>query len=428
MPSPVDELTPGLRVSSLKDWAVVDRWAKAKIVSKVRASAEVRKKAEDLVSGARTRREKIEALFNFVQGRVRYMQADLATGGYSPRPPAEVLSTLFGDCKDQAVLLLSLLKAVDIEAYPALLNVFDGVHHGKIPLPEFNHLIVYIPDPEGDLWLDTTSGLAEFPSILVPDQGKEAFVVNGKGGKFLTTPAAGPESNRLSLAMTLEYKNARFLVTMKVKATGAVSNLLKSALRASPEGSRKELLISLYKQIGYKGTNVSAEYPDSTKTGAPFSGEAVFEIPSGIDPKKPVVYSGNLRPLLNILLGTSSMAKPEARQYDIRLPYKFSVVMDWLCTPPVEKMKIETLSSSARIDNRFISFCETYEKEGEALRARMEVRLEENRIKKEEYQEFYDTVQKIVGQASWRAAFSVPPSFWQKLMKALPPPPLLPTR
>src|SRR5208282_3576882 len=101
----------------------------------------------------------------------------------------------------------------------------------------------------------------------------------------------------------------------KVKARGAVSNLLKSTLRASPESFRNELLISLYKQIGYKGTNLSVEYPDFTKTGAPFSGEAVFEIPSGIDPKKPVVYSGNLRPLLNILLETSSMPKPEERKY-----------------------------------------------------------------------------------------------------------------
>ncbi len=424
MPSPFRELTPWLRVSSIKTWHQIQEWAAKKILLRIETGPEVRKKAEELVLAAKSRREKIALIFDFVQSHIRYIEADLSSGGHVPHPPADVLRNLFGDCKDQAVLLVSLLRAEEIEAYPALIEPYEGVRYGNVPVPEFTHLIVYVPDPDGELWLDTTSGAADFPVLPFADQGKQAFVIDGKAGRFLTTPFAGPEGNRLEIAVSFEPKDGAFLAGFDVKATGAIGMSVKNRLLASSEDRRKEMLVDLYKRIGYKGTNVSVNYPNIERASAPFIGNGMFRVEKfKIDPQKQFKYSGSVTTLLDLLIGASNVQKPDDRVNDVHFPYQLSGVMEWVCRPPAEKMKLETLSSSRQIDSRFLWFSETYSKEAEVLKVRMEVRLKENKIKKEDYKEFYEDLQKVLHRGDWQAAFSVPVSKLDKFFKNMFPSP-----
>lgn len=427
MPNPFLELAPVLFVSSLKDWSRIDTWAAEKFLCRTQVSEEVKRKAFELTGGAKTSREKIEALFSFVQARVKYGEADLSTGGYVPRPPENVLRDLFGDCKDKSGLLLALLKAVDIEAYPALVNAFEGARSPRIPVMGFNHLIVYVPTAGGDVWLDTAPDVAQFASLPVADQGKQAFVVNGTGGRFLTTPVEGPERNRIRVAMAFEPGDKGWTIHLNVDAGGAIGNSLKRRLLELPENKRKELITDLYKTLGYKGTNVSVEYPDSAKPGAPFSSVGVFEVKTTIDAKKPMEYSGRAANLLTKFIVPSSMVKPEERKYDVYLPFKFSIVQEWLCPPPAANMKLERLPPGSETNHKFFSLNEAFAKEGEALKVKMELRLNENRIKKEDYKEFYeDVTQNIPTLGTWRTTFSVPLSGWQKFMKGFSTVPVFP--
>jgi hypothetical protein len=420
MPCAIHELTPNVRLSSLGTWAQVEEWAAKKILAKIETSLDVRRKAEELVAGTTNRREKMERLFDFVQSRVRYIQADLALGGYEAHPAAEVLHNLFGDCKDQAVLLASLLRAVNIEAYPALIGTCDGMHHGDLPVPEFNHVIVYVPGADGDIWLDTTSGACDFPRLLLTDQGKRALVIDGKGGRFLTTPLSGPDENLLEVGLSFTVKDGGFVNDLSVKATGAVGTGPKAYLIASPESARKELLTDVYKRMGYKGTNVSATYPNIANASAALVGEGQFRIePFVIDPKMKFAFSGTLSPLLDMVMDASTLPKPDDRTHDYRLPHAFLVTAEWLCPPPVESMRLETLGTSSRIDGRFLRFSETYSKEGEALKVRMEVRTKETRIKKEDYKSFFDEVQKVLDRSKWRGTFLAPVSRWETFKKGL---------
>jgi hypothetical protein len=427
MPNPFRELAPFLFVSSLKDWSDIDAWAAERFLPKPQVSQEIKKEASKLTAGAKTSREKMEALFSFVQARVRYGQADLSTGGYVPRPPENVLRNLFGDCKDKSGLLLALLKGVDIEAYSALINAFVGAHSPAIPVMDFNHLIVYVPTPEGDVWLDTTPDVAEFAALPVADQGKQAFVINGTGGRFLTTPVEGPERNRIHVTTTFDPGDKNWKIHLNVEAHGAIGGILKERLLQMPENRRKELITDLYKSLGYKGTNVSVEYPDSAKPGAPFSAVAVFEVMTKIDAKRPMEYSGRLSNLLGNFIGSSSMVKPEERNHDFCFPFRFSIVQEWFCPPPAARMRVEPLPHVSKIQHKFFSLNITYAKEGEALRVKMELQLNENKIKKEDYEEFYEELTRdIPNVGTWQMTFSVPLSGWQKFMKGLSTTPVFP--
>jgi transglutaminase-like putative cysteine protease len=92
---------------------------------------------------------RIEPICRFVQKEVSYLSLTIASdsmAGYRPHPAAEVCDNRYGDCKDKAVLLCTLLKSVGVESRVMLVN--SGIrmaNRADWPSANFNHAIVAIP-------------------------------------------------------------------------------------------------------------------------------------------------------------------------------------------------------------------------------------------------------------------------------------------
>lgn len=102
----------------------------------------------------------IEAL-RFVQDKVRYTGIEIGPGAYQPTDPARVLERRYGDCKDKALLLVTLLRAMKIDAQPALVNTWLE-HEIENVLPSagaFDHVIVRIRIGGRTYWFDATETL-----------------------------------------------------------------------------------------------------------------------------------------------------------------------------------------------------------------------------------------------------------------------------
>ena len=85
-----------------------------------------------------------------MQNDVRYVAIELGIGGYQPHPASEVFSHRYGDCKDKATLLSTMLKEIGIESYYVLINTERGsVTAATLPNLEFNHAILAIALPPG---------------------------------------------------------------------------------------------------------------------------------------------------------------------------------------------------------------------------------------------------------------------------------------
>jgi hypothetical protein len=102
----------------------------------------------------------IQAL-RFVQDQVRYTGIEIGPGAYQPTDPARVLERRYGDCKDKALLLVTLLAAMNIDARPALVNTWLGEEIEKaLPGPRlFDHAIVRIRNGGRTYWFDATDRL-----------------------------------------------------------------------------------------------------------------------------------------------------------------------------------------------------------------------------------------------------------------------------
>lgn len=190
-PSPPLVARPYLAYSNHPEWGDLADWYARHVAPRIRGSRLVDETAEQLVAGADDRLERIARLYRFVSNEIRYVGLEFGEHRFRPFSADWVLNHRIGDCKDKATLLVALAEAVGIPAQFVMIRTAD---QGPVPselaqLELFNHAIVYLP--EDDLWLDgTASGHALYPPPGL-DQNAFAMVVDGLGGRPVTTPVVG---------------------------------------------------------------------------------------------------------------------------------------------------------------------------------------------------------------------------------------------
>jgi tetratricopeptide (TPR) repeat protein len=132
---------------------------------------------------------------------VRYTGIEFGINALAPVPPDEILRRHYGDCKDKAALLVSMLRAEKIPAYIALLST-SGLEDVEPSLPgmsHFNHAIVFVPGQSGspDLWIDATAEFAQVGDLPDPDRGRLALVIGDNSSDLRMTPLPTPKDNLL---------------------------------------------------------------------------------------------------------------------------------------------------------------------------------------------------------------------------------------
>jgi len=184
---PVEDVLSSVSYSSLKSWDEVKSWIEDLFRNATRED-KVKRKTNQIIEGLDDEGEKIKVLYEWVRDEIRYEDSELGfLTGYQPHNADEVLKYKFGDCKDKAVLLASLLESAGIRAYPALVSWGDV--DKQIPNPnEFYHVIVYVPDVDGGLWFDAACEICPLGYIPPSEQDVEVLVLSSLSVDFTRTP------------------------------------------------------------------------------------------------------------------------------------------------------------------------------------------------------------------------------------------------
>lgn len=192
---------------SLKSWTAYGDWQLTLLSTLQELPHTEKMKLERLTSNAKTKLEKIRAVYHYLQDETRYINVAIETGGLKPYPASFVANQKYGDCKGLSNYFIALLKHIGIKAYYA--KVFAGSPilpiKQEFPSQQFNHILVYIPHKPNDIWLDCTSDAA-FNYLGTFTQNRNALIIQEENSHFVKTPTLTKDDVKEKRTITIYYK------------------------------------------------------------------------------------------------------------------------------------------------------------------------------------------------------------------------------
>lgn len=262
---------PTIQISTFRNWAEVGAWFNGLAAPQAVPTPDVKAKALELTKDSKTDQERIEALYDFVSTKYRYIGIDFGIGRYQPHTASEVLANDYGDCKDKHTLLAALLAAVGIKAYPALISTGLDVD-SEIPSPaQFDHVITAVPQSQGYLFLDTTPEVGPFGYLIAALRDKKALVVSSQGGAALVkTPADPPFPSIFSFQSDGTLTDAgKYDGKMHMSIRGDAELLFRLAFRQVGESQWNTAVQSISSGMGFGGTTSDASILKLDDTRSP---------------------------------------------------------------------------------------------------------------------------------------------------------------
>jgi hypothetical protein len=236
----------GAGTKGFANWQEMGNWYTGLTAGRLDASPELKQKAAALTASSPATLEKMKALAIFVQLDIRYVAIELGIGGMQPHPASDVFVHRYGDCKDKATLMRSMLREIGVDSYYVVINSERGSVAGETPAnaEAFNHVVIAIkltndlkdssliavtqhPKLGRLLFFDPTNELIPFGQIGGYLQANFGLLVTPDGGELVELP-------KQPSAMNSIRRTARLTLDPAGKLQGEVEEL-RLGDRASSE-------------------------------------------------------------------------------------------------------------------------------------------------------------------------------------------------
>ncbi|HWZ46483.1 MAG TPA: DUF3857 domain-containing transglutaminase family protein [Candidatus Saccharimonadales bacterium] len=331
--------------------------------------------------------DRIKALANFAQHDVRYVEVQIGVGGWRPHSAGDTFTNRYGDCKDKATVLSSMLAQIGVKSYYVLVNTERGTFKEKSPpQARFDHMIIAIALPDASyshplaamyehaklghlLIFDPTNEWVPFGQMPSYEQDNYGLLVGDQGGEYIHLPVSSPESNGIR-------RTAKLKLTPDGTLQGDVEEVYKGFnamgqrryLQHATDNDRKKIIeyflgnsVSAFKIDNFELVNTEdhdkdliVKYQFTAEHYAKNVGglllvrlRVVGELAGGWDPNKPRHYAYDFpAPFLN------------TDQVEIALPGGFKV--DELPEPAKASYPFGQYSSKTEIAGNLLKYSREY--------------------------------------------------------------------
>ena len=208
---------------SFQDWRQMGAWYLGLTRGRRDPTPEIKQKVAAITADAKTPLAKMQAIASFMQKDIRYVAIELGIGGFQPHPASEVFVHRYGDCKDKATLMSSMLQDIGVESYYVVINTERGGVSPQTPaqIGAFDHVVLAVKLPDGVndsslvstiqhqklgklLFFDPTNSLVPFGEIGGYLQSNYGLLAAPEGGELLPLPNQAPSTNGVERAGKLK--------------------------------------------------------------------------------------------------------------------------------------------------------------------------------------------------------------------------------
>jgi transglutaminase-like putative cysteine protease len=213
---------PGVQISEYRHWRDVTAWADSLYTLDSTLPPALNKTLQQWREEEHDKKRLTARALKLVQDEIRYFGIELGQNSHRPSLAADVYERRYGDCKDKAALLVTMLDKLGIKAYPALVSTeYQREIDNWLPSPGlFDHVIVTTELDGKRYWLDGTRNYqrGSIDTLGVPDF-ERALIVRKKENRL--TPIEIRESATSGIDIEEEFVTTDFgaPVKLNVKTT-----------------------------------------------------------------------------------------------------------------------------------------------------------------------------------------------------------------
>jgi hypothetical protein len=250
-----------IKSQTFKSWNDLGLWESQLTAGTRAASPALQQKVQELAPASMSTFERIKALATFAQRDVRYAAIEVGIGGLKPHPAPEIFAHRYGDCKDKATILITMLGQIGIKAFYMPIHADRGIVTDKTPPSQtFNHAILAIQLPNAGyakplpavyehpklghlLIFDPTSEHVPLGQLPFYEQDSYALLVTDDGGELIHLPVSAPEANRLTRTAKVKLlPDGTLQGEVEEVSTGYRAALKRGLLKDETEKDRRKIL------------------------------------------------------------------------------------------------------------------------------------------------------------------------------------------
>jgi tetratricopeptide (TPR) repeat protein/transglutaminase-like putative cysteine protease len=383
-----EELRLQVVVSTFPTWEAVAEWKQKVREECWKCTPEVQKVIAEVTRDLKTPEEKAKALTYWVRRHVRYLSRGPGGLGYTPHLPAQVLSNLYGDCKDQAQLLAVMLREIGLPVWLVTLGTTDdGQVLPDVPSPWGSHAILLTQIDGKDFWIDTTVSLAAWDFLPRGDRDRQVYVTKDAELKLMKTPPFTYKDYRIEQETQVTIQpdgTARYRRDTTYHGSSAWSR--RDKWLEVPPGERRRTAIAELQDAHTEAKLIALKIDEKrlSEFDKPVKAVLEFEVP-----RQFIGDAGSLSdsPVWTWLLGYNLDLE---RTLPYQLPTQFESIHRYVVNlPPAQRL--ETVPEDRTIMSPWGYFKLKVKQDADdprKLEVTMNTRIEKVRVEKKDFDEF----------------------------------------
>jgi transglutaminase-like putative cysteine protease len=371
---------------SMSSWKSFGEWNYNLINGRDLLPEEQKQKVAEIVSKAKSEREKVKLIYEYMQSTTRYVLIYIGIGGFQPAEASAVAKSGFGDCKALVNYTKSLLKAAGINSYYTLVTSGDDEAtriKKDFVINNFNHVILSVPMEKDTVWLECTDQTIPF-NYLGHTTDRYALMITPDGGKLVKTLAFGKEENVFRRTGTVSLNNfGKSSLKLSDYYSGTGFSVASRQFRLESE---EEMIKYLNSSLRFSDINTASVKYLENKSEKP---SAVFAYETNVNDF--AVLSGRM------LIFDPSFDKV---QYLQDLPasieiYDNNITSDSITFSLPHGFKVESRPADVFIENEFGKFRYQLESENDKLIYKRYLQMNKGVIPVEKFGEFRSFINSI---------------------------------
>ncbi|MFG0252877.1 MAG: DUF3857 domain-containing protein, partial [Phycisphaerales bacterium JB038] len=233
------DCVPKLVMATVPDWEMKSRWFHVVNETQFEADDAIRAKVAEITAGLDDEEAKIEACLHWVADNIRYYGTSRGPcEGFTLHTGIETFRDKGGVCKDIAGMLVTMLRVLGHETYPAL--TMAGSRVEAIPADQFNHTVTVMRYPDGRFRVLDPTWSPTSKEIWSSREALQGLVYGTPEGETLTlSPYFSPEENMYQVRAASVIDSAGTLTSkMDMDMTGYACTSLRRNVNRVPRHER----------------------------------------------------------------------------------------------------------------------------------------------------------------------------------------------